>query len=409
MTPRRTAPSASAFGATLVLAMAMGPLLHHAVAALAPFLVADLGLSRTQIGLFTTVLFIVAALASPSLGKASDRLHGRRVLVGLFVLGAAAAGVLAVARSFAWFLAAAVVVSVPMAVANPVTNLLVRARLPEGRRGFLMGVKQSGVKIAQATAGFSLPPLALRWGWRWALALVPAVAAAGLLATLRSVPADEAAESPRHAAPQPRAAPSLPPAVRWLAAYAVCMGIGQAAAGSYLTLYAFEAVGLGEVAAGVVGGVVGLVGAVSRVGWAPLAERVTSLVAPLRLVAAGAAAATLLILAAPRLGPAALAVGAIAFGATAPVWNVIGMLSVFRLVDHASTGRTTGIVFGGFSLGFVVGPVLFGLGVDRSGTYGFSWAGVVLAFACAVAVTAGIERALPTPVTDARHEGVSTL
>ena len=369
--------------------MAMSPLLQYAVGALAPFLIADFALSRTQIGLFTTVMFLTAAVGSPWLGGVADRLGGRRVLFALFVLSGISAVVLASARSYGWILAAALIVSLPMAVANPVTNLLVRGRLPSGRRGLMMGVKQSGVKVAQALAGIALPPLALAWGWRSAMWVVVGMAAVGVMLTASTVQATRVDHESRSGTQILR---PLPSAVRWLAAFALCMGIGQSAIGSYLPLYGFEGVGLNEAAAGVVAGMAGIVGAISRTAWGPVAERIRSITVPLQSVAVGSAVATALLLSASVIGPTALVVGSVAFGATAPVWNVIGMLAIFRLVDSTTTGRATGFVFLGFSLGFVVGPVLFGLAVDYSGTYALGWLGVIASFFVALLVTFGISR-----------------
>ena len=61
---------------------------------------------------------------------------------------------------------------------NLPTNVVVAGRL--GRRlGFFLSIKQSGVPVGGLLAGLVLPPIAIAYGWQWAL-----VAAVCLLAAV---------------------------------------------------------------------------------------------------------------------------------------------------------------------------------------------------------------------------------
>ena len=70
--------------------MAVSTVLQFAIGALAPHLMADLGLSRVQLGAITTVFYFTAAALSPLAGAITDRVGGRRSLALLFLVDAVA-------------------------------------------------------------------------------------------------------------------------------------------------------------------------------------------------------------------------------------------------------------------------------------------------------------------------------
>jgi predicted MFS family arabinose efflux permease len=366
----------------MLLAMATPPAMQYSIGVLAPFLVADAGVTRVQVGLYTSVLFVISAVVSPLLGVVVDRFNSRLVLSVGFGFGAGSALLAAAADSYAWVLASALAAGVPMAMSNPVTNRLVRGFVPAGSRGRLMGVKQSGVMVAQTVVGFAAGPLAALLGWRYALLPALGIAVCGLLVAWSAVPVLPAAA--RHVGRSPR--PGVPPTVRWLAVYAMFMGSGQAVVGAYLPLYAYERVGVSPATAGLAVGMFGVVAALSRIGWAPAAERASWFAVPLRLVALGALPGVICIAAAESLGAPALLIGAAVYGATAPVWNVPGMLAVFRLVGAEATGRASGLIYMGFSYGFVAGPIGFALLVESAG-YRTAWLALTVPILAALLTT----------------------
>lgn len=373
------------FAATLLLAMAAGTLTQFALGVLAPFLRADVGLSRAQLGSLTTVFFLVGALLSPFAGRLVDRVGGRGTLLGMFALSAAGLAGMAAAAGYATLAVAVAVAGIGTALVNPVTNQLIAVHVPRGRQGVITGVKQSGVQAGGFVAGAALPPLALLLGWRGAVLIAAGLALTGVAATRLVVP------RPADGGVQVADADRRPPPgrfVRWLAAYAFLMGAGVSAVGAFLVLYGVEALGLGEARAGLVVAVVGGVGVVARVVWGRAAERMATSTAPLLVLAATSVAAQALIWAAVAAGTWLLWVGAVAFGLTAASWNAVGMLAIVREVDADATGRASGIVQSAFYLGFVVCPVLFGASVDATGGYDVGWAGVTGAFTAATALAA---------------------
>ena len=376
--------------AILTLAMAVGTLMTYTLGALGPFITDDLGLSRTALGALTTVLYGAGAVLSPVAGPLVDRFGGRWSLVVLFATGGVGTLLTAAAPSYGLVLGGVAVAGVSLALSNPATNQLLATRVEPGRRGLLTGVKQSGVQMGAFLAGSALPALAEATGWRGALAATATLAVAGAAATLRAVPADDRRADLRAGHVEAPAAPlpaSLEPAVNRLAVYALLMGFGVGAVGAYLPLYAVEELAFGRPAAGLVAGLVGLVGIVARVAWGRRQDRSSVPVTrSLRTLAVGSVAATGLLWAADGAGAALLWAGAAAFGATAVAWNALGMLSIVRDVDVRVAGRASGRVLLGFYVGFVAGPVSFGWLVDQTGAYATGWAVLTGSFAAATAV-----------------------
>lgn len=372
--------------AVLTLGMACATFLGAAISVLAPFLVVDLGVSRTQLGWLFTAVGGVGALGSLLAGPVTDRVGGRRVLAGGFVLVAICIVGAATAPSYAWLVVAALVGGLPNAAGNPATNKLIALHTPVGRRGMIIGAKQSGVAISIFLAGAVLPAGSLVFGWRPTLAVTALVPLVGLLAILRLVPPDPEG-SPGPEPRQPRDRVRQPAAIRWLALYGFLMGAGGAVIFSYLPLYSFEEVGLTEPAAGAAAAVLGLVAVAARFVWSWRSERVADFGVPLGALAVASVAAVLAIWAAPAVGPWLLWIGAVVAGASVAAWNAVGMLAVVVLTDVANAGRASGLVLFGFLGGFTSSPVLFGYLVDRTGGYGLGWAATTVVLVAAVLVT----------------------
>jgi predicted MFS family arabinose efflux permease len=373
------------FTGTLLLAMTVGGLPQFLLGVLAPFLTAEFGLSRTELGSLTTATFIVGAVASPFAGRLVDRIGGRAALLTLFWLGIGGFGGLAAATGYWTVVLAVGVAGLPLALMNPVTNQLIAVHLPRGQQGVVTGVKQSGVQLGAFLTGALLPVTALAIGWRGAVLLVVVLPLLGLLATRFGVPRP-ARDGTRPARPRPR----LPVGtfVRWLTAYAFLMGAGVAAVSAFLVLYAVEELGFSESRAGFVAALIGGAGVAARIVWGRAAERMVTSTAPLLVLAAGSVVAQVAVWGAAPVGPWLLWAGAAAFGATAGAWNAVGMLAIVREVEPASMGRASGVVQSGFYLGLLVCPILFGASVDVTGGYDLGWAGVTGAFAAATLVAA---------------------
>lgn len=380
---RDAAPGAPApwvgFGGLVALLGSAGMAAQYALSALSPFVVEDLALSRTQLGVLPTAMFGVATVASLTTGPALDRWGTRRVAVLTLLLSTAALLGAASARTFAWLVLSAGVAGVAVAAANPVTSSLVAAHAPL-RPGVYLGLKQAGAQLYAFATGASLPALALAAGWRTAMAAscLPGLAAAWLVPRLvpRSAP-------PRRDGPLPSLRRHD---LRWLPVYALLMGAAQGALIAYLPLYAHEELGMSRVAAGAVVALTGLSGVFGRVGWGYAGGRVATRTL-LGILAASSVACTLLLLLAMELGPVALWIGATTYGVTAGAWATVAMLTVVQTAGTDGSGHLSGHVMLGAYAGVLGSGVAFGALVDLTGTYAAGWS-LVLALAGAALLLA---------------------
>lgn len=367
------------FGGLLVLAMSAGAFLTSALSVLAPFIIEDLGLSRTQMGMLFTVMFSIATVASPFTGHGVDRFGGRRGLIALFVAeGLAVIGVV-MAPSWLWLLVALAVGGLSMAAMNPITNHLISQHVPHERQGLLMGIKQSGGQVNWFFAGLFLPPIAVVWGWRPALVTGTLIAVIGIAATARLMPPSSV--EPRMPVEEHTSSLALVRTVRWLAVYAFVMTLGMAAVGSYLPLYAFERLGYSEAGAGLLTAAIGIIGVVSRIVWGRWADHLGRPSRVLAWMSVAAAVGQLGIWLAEDLGTWLVWPSVVVFGATAAAWATVAMLAVVRMVPSELIGRASGMMLLGGHASLVVTPIAFGATVDwRGGDYTLAWGGVTAAF-----------------------------
>ncbi|MER6946761.1 MFS transporter [Nonomuraea sp. NPDC000554] len=362
----------------LTAVMAFSMLQLFLIGALGPRLVAEAGIPRSVLGWTTTAGFGVAAVLSLSAGRWVDRLGARRCVVAALALTAAALVLIGASSGTVMLLAVVALGGLPQALANPATNKVILAAVEPARRGPVVGWKQSGVQFGAFVAGLPLATLAVWTGWRGAVWTAAAIALLAALWAIRALPPD-----PVPAAHQ--AASGLPPArVGRLAGFSFLLGSGIAAVNTYAALFGTQQVGLSPVVAAWLVAVLGVTGIAGRVGWSRRAGRLERPESLLGLLAAGACAATGLLMAASWV-PALVWAGAAAIGVFAVAGNAVSMLAVLKRADARAAGRDSALVSAGFFAGFAVGPPLFGLLVEAAG-YVPGWALVAVEFAAAAVV-----------------------
>jgi len=156
------------------------------IGSLAPFLIADLHLTRAQIGLLAGFTFVVFySVAGMAMGIAADRWSRRAIVAAGVTLWSAMTAVSGAARGFAHLAAARVFVGVGQAALTPPALSMLADAFPARRLGLATGIYYAGLPAGTALslviAGFVAP----RFGWRacfYALGVVGVLAAALLWA-----------------------------------------------------------------------------------------------------------------------------------------------------------------------------------------------------------------------------------
>lgn len=375
----------------LTTGMMFGTFGAPAISVLAPFLVDELGLTRTQLGTLFAISAAVGAAFSPIAGRLIDVAGGRRMLAVTFLLGGAATLGIAASPGYGLLIVAACVSGLGWASGNPTTNKLIATHVPPGGRGLLIGLKASGVQAGFFLGGALLPLGAITLGWRPTLMLAAGAAAIGSLSPLLTLPPDDHEEP---AGARWRASGRIR-GVGWLAAYSFLMGAGMTALTSYLPLYANEELALGPAHAGAVASALGLTAVGSRILWSRAGEGLPRFAPSLALISTLSILAVAAVWAAPFVGVWLLWVGAVGAGASLTAWGGLTMLAVIAGTEARHAGRASGLIQLGFLSGLAWGPAAFGVVVDATGSYSVGWVGVILLLAAGSLVTLVERRAGP--------------
>ncbi|MEO7795959.1 MAG: MFS transporter [Thermoanaerobaculia bacterium] len=152
------------------------------IASLAPLLMADLGLSRAQIGLLAGFGFVFFyTLVGLFLGIAADRYRRFPLIAAGLALWSGMTALSGWARSFVQLAIPRIFVGIGEATLTPAALSMLGDAFPARRLGLAIGVYYAGIPLGMAMALISSSLIAPRFGWRvsfWALGII------GLLATM---------------------------------------------------------------------------------------------------------------------------------------------------------------------------------------------------------------------------------
>lgn len=353
------------------------------LAPLAPFLVGDLASSRTELGLMVSVFLVGGAAGSTPGGWLSDRSTRWTLLGGQALLGAA----------LFWFSRTTSVQTslVPLFLGGlgfgaiiPTFTRAVASWFPAQERATALGIAMAAAPLGNVLASASLPALGEAWGWRQALLPVAVVAvASGVVSFLAYRP------SPGELIPRRERAPGNGPwsilgnRDIWLLGLAgILLGGVEHSFRTYFLLHLKEVALLSVVIGGWYLALAHASGLVGRIGWGVASDRwfqgrregVFAMI-PV------AAAVALFLLGSGWGSPWILPFPAILFGLSGGGWAGIWMTMQLDRVGPGSAGGELGLAMTFTYLGVILGPTLFGRGVDVTGSYQTMWlilAGVTL-------------------------------
>ena len=352
----------------------VGPL---GIPSIAPLIREDLGLSVTQAGSFLSAYYIGPVLISLPAGWLADRWGVRGAMIlgqGLIAVGLFAA---AVAPSFSFLVVILVLAGAGYGVLNPTTTKAGMAWFPPHQRATVVGLKQIGLPGGGALGALMMPPLALAFGWRAAVACSAAVVGGLALLTwalYRDLP-DPVTAGPVRA----RAGFWAVLANRdlWLVGVSTLIFAGvQTVFLSFLVLYLRDVVALPLVVAAKYLVAAQVSGVAGRVLFGLLSDRVFGGQRRVVLGIAGVgsiACALLLSGIAPGTGAGLLMPLAAGVGFFGVGWNGVQHTLMAELAGPRAAGTAVGLGLAISSLGVTVVPPVFGLVVERVGGYGFAW------------------------------------
>ncbi len=345
---------------------------------IAPIVAHDFGLSPHWVGYQISVIYTSGMIASAAAGTLIARFGPVRIEQLALACYTVALGLLVTAN--AWVaLVASLVIGVGYGVQNPASAQILGAVTPPSRRSLIFSIKQAGVPLGGVAASLLYPLLTPLIGWRAALWLT-ALPCFVLLAILGRHP-DEA---------RPAGAVSgFGFVANFLSEQRLVWGdarlrvlalLGMLYSSLQLSLSAFAVSmlvdhGWSLVQAGLVAGSMQACGAVGRIAWGGIGDRIGGF----RVLALIGLLAGSCMLALGWLDalPAWLQIGVLClFGFTMSGWNGVLMAQCTHYCAPEDAGRVIGGSLVYTFLGVIVGPAVMATLYMLTRDYGVTFAGV---------------------------------
>ena len=173
----------------------------------------------------------------------------------------------------------------------------------------------------------------------------------------------------------------LPAAVWLFTVTSFLNAVGTQGVNVYASLFAVRAMGYTVTVAGVLLGVMGVIGIGSRIGWGRVSGRLGRPAPLIQLMSLGGIAGLVLLVLAETTQQHWLMWLGVAFHAALPLAaNVVINSGIVAAVPRERIGVASGLVATGMYLGFALGPVVVGQLVDLTGAFTAGWSAVAGAY-----------------------------
>lgn len=345
---------------------------------IAPKLAAEMGVDPSLIGYQMSLIYGAAMLSSPFLTWMVTRFGAcRAIQIGLLL--SVMALLLALLSGLAALVVASVMLGAAMSVMTPAGAHVLFRFSPPKRRNLVFSIKQTCVPAGWMIVALMAPPVALMFGWKWAIALVIifAVLMTGALQCVRATWDDDRTIQAGSAAQQAREGMTLlwrMPELRWLSVASMFMSGVQLCLSSFAVTMLVQEAGYGLVAAGVMLSVAQGAGVAGRIAWGWIADRFGNCLGLLlNLSAVMVVCCGVMALVTAQWSPMLMALLFLVFGASAIGWNGLFLAEVARLSPQGKVSvATSGAMVWNFA-GILIGPALFALIVRASGSYALTF------------------------------------
>ena len=360
-------------GVALSIQMATS-VVSAALVVLLPLVKAEFHLTFAQAGIVVNLAFIGGFFSLALAGSAVDALGDRLVLVLSGVVVGAAAIACALAPTFVGILLGLLIMGVGVGMGSPAGSVAVRNSFPPGLRGTVMGLRQTGFPLGSLFGALILPSIALSHGWRGALSaagVASIVVALAGLAIYRS--GHRASKSDSQGVSLFRV---LTRDVTVLATSGMLLAAGQMSLLTYLVVYLIHDRGFSITAAAAYFALAQIAGVVGRVLWGVVSDRFLSgsrRRALLLSAGSGALGGLALAILPSGVGFPVVVIAILVCALGAVGWNGVQISFLTELARPGSEGRAVGLGLMIQQPGIVIGPFLFGLVIDATGSFRPAW------------------------------------
>jgi len=347
----------------------------YALPVLVAYAAPDFGMPRANIGYQVGLVYLCAVFAS-AYGPRWLAIWGPARTTQIALLAAAMGVALLSFAEFAIAIPATILIGLAYGLTNPAASQLLGKLAPPSRRNMVFGLKQMGVPFGVALAGLMLPGTAEILGWRHAMLL----AATMLLLMVIALQFKRRDWDQDRGAPAVQAGPLLllkSPALCVIGLAAACYALVQIGLAAHMVAMLIGDYGWDSVSAGALVGLCQVVGGLSRIGWALVAD--TRIGGQRALMLIGALSGIFLMMLPLVAGHQTLMLVLlfIAIGASTAGWNGVLVAESVRLAPPGAAGAASGAVISLSFAGAVLGPPL--IAVLGQELHGYRYAFAVLA------------------------------
>lgn len=364
--------------AILLMGQALGTTATSILPAVAPKVVESYGIPASWIGYQVSLISLAMLFSLVFGGNLPLRWGGCRVSqlgLTLCIVGS----LVAMLPHPAFMLLSALPMGLGYGLVSPATSQVLMRFTPARNRNLIFSLKQTGVPLGGIAAAGIAPAIALWAGWQWALAANAVALAVLMLCMERGRPHwDNDRDPAARVIDNPFGGLTTvwrDRALRLLGIAGGAFVIMQLALTTFTVIFFVEEMKLGLVQAGVIlmasqaGGVAG------RLFWGWIADVLRNCFQALAWLGAVMTVTTLLCLAITPAWPVALScVLFFVLGSTASGWNGAFLAEVARLAPAQSVSAATGGSLFLVNIGKFIGPILFTLAYQVTGSYGSAFA-----------------------------------
>lgn len=380
----------------LVMGTTVGGLYRNGMMTLFPFIQAEYLLSKTQIGLYSTFIYISSVSMSVFAGWLADNWGTKKTMAAAMSLMGVFIFLHSFSSNFIMLLLLAAGAGVGLSLMQPTASKGASQWFSRSNRATAVGLITLGFSLGGVIASSILPWTASTAGWKTAVIILAAVyfIATALFLVFykeKNTTADQDSEKTRSLFK------SISVLVKNKKLVALCFlgflfGVNSGILVSHFTLYLFSDFGFSEVNAGFGFMILHIGSVIGRPGWGVIndkflrsKDRVSFLIIGILLALISIVFSFL-----NNFNPPLLLILALAFlfGMVGRGWNGLYFSAVSKHVREKYTGVSVGFSLLFVRFGIVIGPPIFGFIADKTGSYNFSW--LLLGIYTAVAIVSGI-------------------
>jgi MFS transporter, FSR family, fosmidomycin resistance protein len=354
-----------------------------------------LGVGFVELGLVITIYNVTSALVQAPMGYLVDRIGPRRMLIFGLCTAGIAYGSIGVFPVYAWMIAAAVLAGVANSVYHPSDYSILGSLIDPARVGRAFSVHTFAGFLGSAIAPTVMLLVASIAGFRAALIFAGLLGPVAALPLLLTPALDEVAS---HQAAARRREPDrgsarvlLSPAVISLTGLFALLSLSSGAITTFSVVALVALYGVQVSAANIALSAYLMATAIGVLAGGFVADA-TRRHAEVAAVGFGTAAAITFAIGTFNLGVILLVVAMAAAGFLGGMIMPSRDMLVRAAAPPGAIGRTFGIVTGGFSIGGMVGPLMFGFFMDHGAPRWVFGASVVVMIAVALVALVGDRR-----------------